>query len=175
MTTYKSKRYTKTKMLIAYNLLLVSFFLFFILNATSKYGGNFRENLFQGSVIYSVILGVLIFLPNYWILKKRFYTAIVINNNTIEIIDNSNKIHSYDLGTLAFSIVNTKFYDALIIYKKTIGTVGQPVFSEVADFIAFKLTISWGQNQLKAIADKLRSLQVQKHFGKGQNFIDRIF
>ncbi|MCW3085903.1 MAG: hypothetical protein JWP12_3269 [Bacteroidetes bacterium] len=173
--TYKSKKHTKIKMLIAYNFLLGLSFLYFVLYGTSKYDGNFQENLLQGSIIYCVILVVLIFLPNYWILKKRFYTTIVINNNTIDITDNNNKIHSYDLQTLAFSIVSTKFHDELIVYKKIIGTLGQPVFIETANFLAFKVNISWETSQLKTIAEKLRSLQVRQHVEKDQNFIDRIF
>ncbi len=175
MNTYFSHKHIKIKMLIIYNICLVAGYFLFILRATGRYGGNYKQNFYETLIFAFPIFLILIFLPNSWIIRKKLYRKILISDETIELVADKKSDYSYQLDALAFSVFEYQFCSVLVFYKKSIGTFEQTFYKEAADIVALSVNISWSRHQLREIADQLRYLNVEEKKEGDINIFDRLF
>lgn len=174
--TYTSQKYVKLKMLLSYYLILGIAIIAFTINGTNKYGGTFKQNLFENLLIGCLFVICLITLPTSWIRKKKFYNYIQFDTikKTITIGSNGN-LKIYNSESLAFSFFNYRNYSVVVLYKRSTGTLGQFYFEELANFTAFFINISWSREQLREISEHLKSLPIEKCDGMDKPILDRIF
>lgn len=165
-TTFEVKTTGKLQFLLIYTFGIIIGFILLIWYWT--YDIRIMKELFTNVLSFFPIfplLGLLLIVPPFWIIRKRIPRKIIIEPNTkvLFIYYSENNYTSYTSDDIAFHLDMDKWYSGLVLYEIIEHHRAGSVCKEKHCIVAPITSISWNREQLAKIAKSLKEAGFYEH------------
>lgn len=159
---------TLERIVIVFVTLSVIGFLFLLRSGflISEHYDGFADESWIPVLVFFFVVGIptiAVVLPRIFGSKTPGKIKLDVKHETLTLYYGGDRQKSQSFASLAFSFVEKRSHNYLVLYKTFVGSRDQQVINPIASMIGMgSITSSWKRGQLRMIRDALSQAQIQR-------------